>query len=112
MSTHYYGFLDGKEISLAQTASGWNPLLHWHNGYSSCPCHCEEHHYRNFDEFVDFVCRDDVRLENEYGEQLAPFELIGKLQRFQMNNDKEHREMTDRDSMMIDGWEFYGGNWE
>ena len=112
MSTHYCAYKEGKEIALAQTAHGWKPLIHWHGGYSDCPCHCDEHHYYNFDEFVDFVVEEVDRIEDEFGNAIAPFELIGKLQRFQESNSKtRHSEMSSKDRVMIDGWEFHGGDW-
>lgn len=115
MSTHYYAHLNGRDsrIYLAQRAGGWKPLLHWHAGEYGCPCHCDRHWYRNWDEFKAFVRSDDVTITNEYGETLEADEFIGMLAQWRNDNDRSHIRQTDvREAVEIDGWEFIGGHWE
>ncbi len=115
LSTHYYAHEHVFEdrIYLAKRAGGWKPILHWHAGFDGCPCYCEQHHYRNWDEFKQFVRQDEVIITNEYGEELDADEFINMLVKWREENDRSHlRESSPTEGREIDGWEFVGGYWE
>lgn len=116
MTTNYYavesedvGYYEG--IHLAQTAGGWEPSIQWHGDGCSCRCDMQEHHYRNFDEFCQFVNSDEVIVKDEYGQVYNSKEFLNHLQYWKENNERTHYNTSPKDSWMIDGWTFVKGNW-
>ena len=88
-------------------------MLHWHAGFDGCPCHCEQHHYRDWDEFKAFVRADNVVVVDEYEREWNADEFIVMLERWRDENNRSHaRQHTPREAVEIDGWEFLGGHWE
>lgn len=84
MSTNYYAVFDEDDdywegIHLTKFSGGWRPSIQWHG--VDYGCGCDEHHYRNFDEFKEFIFREDIYIKNEYGETVDKEEFMDSKNR-------------------------------
>lgn len=114
MGTNYYAHKDDRDdrIHLTKTSGGWEPAIQWHAGVYGCSCECNDHHYRNWEEFKEFVRQEDITVINEYGEEVDSEELIEKLIDWTKGTNRSQiRKENIREGVEIDGWEFLGGNW-
>lgn len=109
MSKNFYAVTDEEElywegVQLCKLSGGWKPMIQWHDG---CSCHCESLHYRNWDEFKEFV--DHHVVKDEFGEIYPTDEFIEKLESWQENNRRNQDPHSD--TWIIDGWNFCRGDW-
>lgn len=114
MSEKIWGYLEsGKLVHLALLPNGpRKPIIHWHGGHSGCPSHCDDHHYRNFDEFIDFVTNDLDEVHTEFDGEVDPEFAIEKIRDRQKAADRSSGTVQDaREYVKIDGWDFLGGYW-
>jgi len=115
MGTNYYAVTeDGSRLHLTKISVGWQPAIQLHGGEQGCECMCfeDEQRYRNWTEFTEFVRRDDLVLEDEYGQEIAPDELIEKMLNARENAERKHELQRGRQEFArIDGWAFMGGAW-
>lgn len=112
MGTNYYAEMEeGRRVHLTKTSAGWIPSIQWHNGYAGCSCRCEQHHYRGWNEFIDFLKSDETTIVDEYGRDVEPVELIDKMQRFKEENYRQHNANDWPEFVEIDDWVFMGGDW-
>lgn len=72
MGTNYYARIDickvckrFNEIHLGKQSGGWKFAIEMQEGY-----------YRDYEEFIQFIKREDVKIVNEYGKSISPTVLI------------------------------------
>lgn len=116
MTTNYYAVTDEDKrhwegVHLAQTAGGWKPTIQWHWEPSGCSCHCNVHHYRNYDEFKEYV-RSGYVIKDEFENVINVEEFLDKLENFQKENRRDdYYESRGSRVWMINGWNFRSGDW-
>lgn len=113
MSQKVWGYLGNKIVHLALFPNGpRKPIIHWHAGASGCQCHCDEHHYRNFDEFVEFVKNELDEVHMEFDGEVDWNKAISALRDRQERAGMSSKTVQDsREYVQIDGWDFLGGYW-
>ena len=111
MGTNYYAHFDDRRIHLTKTSAGWRLAIQLHGRKMGCRCQCQEHHYRNIEEFREFINREDVTIEDEYGSQIGAGEFMEKLELFNAENTLQPDPRDWEMYVELDGWIFHGGNW-
>ena len=114
MSTNFYAVEDESKghwggVFLGKRAGGWVFQFKWH-ALHGCSCGCErgEHVYRNIDELVEYVSRDDVTIKSEYGETINDEVFLDMTME---SYDSNNREPYGKNVWEIDGHFFIKGAW-
>jgi len=84
MGTNYYARINicehckrYNEIHIGKSSFGWKFGIEMHEGY-----------YENFESFINFIKRKDVKIFDEYGKEISSKDLLIKIA--SKSNDKSH----------------------
>lgn len=76
MGTNYYVMVDvckhcnrGERIHLGKSSCGWKFAVDMNEEY-----------YKTFDEFLNFISREDIEITNEYGEEINYKDLMNTME--------------------------------
>ena len=91
MGTNYYARINickvckrYNEIHIGKSSQGWKFGIEIHEGY-----------YEDFKSFVKFIKREDVKIFNEYGEEIIVMDLFKKI--ISKMKDKSHFDSYPKD---------------
>lgn len=115
LGTNYYAKINPcsecgrpeKRIHLTKLSMGWKPMIKRHRDHEGNIIY-----YSGFEEFKEFLRRDNIAVEDEYHEEIDPEELIEKIEKKHENDDNQFHDGYGFDNYCkINGYEFSEGNW-